>query len=81
MIEKLKAQISTDKNQDYQLESVEKNRQTLRVKFSGDVPEDDVDTKIRETPGMSVFGLSSQKESQQETDEMLTVFECKYRTQ
>jgi hypothetical protein len=77
--ESIKETFEPENGNEYELNDVEVNRDLVRVSFFGEVPLDETEDSIVESLEVNTFGFSSVTESREDEDEMVTVFEFRYR--
>lgn len=77
--ESIRETFESEDEDEYELNNVEVNRDVVRVSFFGEVPLDETEDAIVESLEFNTFGFSSDTESREDADEMVTVFEFRYR--
>lgn len=77
--ESIRETFESENEDEYELNNVEVNRDIIRVSFFGEVPLEETEDAIVDSLEVNTFGFSSSTESREDADEMVTVFEFRYR--
>lgn len=77
--ESIRETFESENEDEYELNNVEVNRDIIRVSFFGEVPLEETEDAIVDSLEVNTFGFSSSTESREDANEMVTVFEFRYR--